>query len=71
MGLSEAGWLPPRLHVPEPCPGPRFASAEKLATAIFDLMCRWKLYATRSARDLSYLFLSLYCAGCLLTFVYL
>ncbi|PRW59402.1 integrin-linked kinase-associated serine threonine phosphatase 2C [Chlorella sorokiniana] len=31
----------------------------------------WKLYATRSARDLSYLFLALYCAGCLLTFVYL
>lgn len=31
----------------------------------------WKLYATRSARDLSYLFLCLYCAGCLLSFVYL
>lgn len=31
----------------------------------------WKLYATRSARDLSYLFLCLYCVGCLLSFVYL
>ena len=33
--------------------------------------CSWKLYATRSARDLSYLFLCLYCVGCLLSFVYL
>lgn len=31
----------------------------------------WKLYRTRSARDLSYLYLCMYDAGLLLTFIYL
>jgi uncharacterized protein with PQ loop repeat len=31
----------------------------------------WKLYRTRSAQDLSYLFLMLYNLGLLLSFIYL
>lgn len=51
--------------------GDRFTLFQHLVPTLPAVPRSWRLYSTRSARDLSYLFLALYNAGLVLTFVYL